>query len=233
MSKIEHNSLQTFHKFNSEVINCRLCSRLNYWQKKVSRDKVPRFQTWKYWGKPVPSLGGTDARLLVVGLAPAAHGANRTGRMFTGDRSGDWLYQGLYQFGFANQPHSSNLNDGLELIDCYITAIVHCAPPSNKPTRQEIENCHPFLNFEYNYLERVRVVLALGRVAFENIWRTQTNHNKLKRPIFQHGLEVNLQGNRTLIVSFHPSQQNTFTGKLTKPMFNSVLRRARKLLNDS
>ncbi len=233
MLEIEYNRFQTLYELKSTVIKCRLCPRLNQWRQNVSKNKVPRFQNWEYWGKPVPSLGETDAQLLVVGLAPAAHGANRTGRMFTGDRSGDWLYQGLHQFRFANQPHSSEMNDGLELIGCYITAIIHCAPPSNKPTRQEIDNCHSYLDFEFNYLKNIKVILALGQLAFENIWKILITNTKEKRPKFQHGLEVNIHSTSTLIASFHPSQQNTFTGKLTKPMFNSVLQRARKLIDDS
>jgi uracil-DNA glycosylase family 4 len=233
MLEIEYNRFQTLSELKSKVLKCRLCPRLNQWRQNVSRNKVSRFQNWEYWGKPVPSLGETEARLLVVGLAPAAHGANRTGRMFTGDRSGDWLYQGLHQFRFANQPQSSKMNDGLKLIDCYITAIIHCAPPSNKPTRQEIDNCHSYLDFELNNLKNVKIILALGQLAFENTWKILIKNTKVKRPKFQHGLEVSIHNDRTLIASFHPSQQNTFTGKLTKPMFNSVLARARKLIDDS
>ncbi|PYV90262.1 MAG: uracil-DNA glycosylase [Acidobacteria bacterium] len=208
---------------------CRCCPRLVEWREKMAREKVARFRHWDYWGKPVPSLGDSTARLLIVGLAPAAHGGNRTGRIFTGDRSGDWLYRSLYKFGFANQPTSLDKNDGLKLIDCYITAVLHCAPPLNKPDPQEILNCRPYLLREWALLPRIRVIVALGKLAFDNIWSIQ-NFKRSKRPAFSHGMEIPLETERTLIVSVHPSQQNTFTAKLTEPMFDAVFRRARELI---
>ena len=167
-----------------------------------------------------------------MGLAPAAHGGTRTGRVFTGDRSGDWLYRALHQFGFANQPHSVDRNDGLELADCYITAVLHCAPPLNKPQPEEVASCKPYLARELELLTRVRVVVALGKIAFDNIWPLICQPRE-KRPRFQHGLEVELGSGQTLIASYHPSQQNTFTGKLTESMFDRVFARARQRLEKS
>ncbi len=220
-------------RLQSEIPGCRLCPRLNRWREQIAREKVARFRHWDYWGRPVPSLGQADARLLVVGLAPAAHGANRTGRMFTGDRSGDWLYRALYQYGFANQPHSSHRNDDLRLIDCYITAVLHCAPPSNKPTSHEISHCRPYLRLEWECLTEVRVVLVLGRLAFDNVWELHRGNTRVRRPRFRHGLEVPLADRRLLVASFHPSQQNTFTGKLTRPMFDAVFQRIRQVIDAS
>ena len=218
-------------RLQAEIPECRLCPRLNAWRDQTARDKVARFRHWDYWGRPVPSLGRDDARLLVVGLAPAAHGANRTGRMFTGDRSGEWLYAALYRHGFASHPQSTHRHDPLRLIDCYITAVIHCAPPSNKPSPQEIRNCRPYLQFEWERLTRARVVLALGRIAFDNVWDLHRGNSRKGRPRFGHGLEVPLGDNRLLLASFHPSQQNTFTGRLTQPMFDSVFRRIRQVID--
>ena len=215
----------------AEIPGCRLCPRLNSWREQTSRDKVARFRHWDYWGRPVPSLGQDNARLLIVGLAPGAHGANRTGRMFTGDRSGEWLYRALYRHGFSSHPQSIHRQDHLKLMDCYITAVIHCAPPSNKANLQEIRNCRPYLQFEWERLSRIRVVLALGRVAFDNIWDVQRGNNRMGRPCFRHGAEVPLDGDRLLLASFHPSQQNTFTGKLTQPMFDSIFRRIRQVID--
>lgn len=233
MTKLDLARISTVRQLQSELPNCRLCPRLNQWQEKIARDKVARFRQWDYWGKPIPSLGKANARLLVVGLAPAAHGANRTGRMFTGDRSGAWLYHTLHKYGFASQPYSLQRNDQLRLIDCYITAVLHCPPPLNKPNLEEISNCRPYLQLERKKLTKVRVVLALGRLAFDSVWKLDQNPNKPSRPHFRHGLEVKLDNNRMLIVSFHPSQQNTFTGKLTQSMFDSVFRRIREIIDAS
>jgi uracil-DNA glycosylase family 4 len=194
--------------------------------------KVARFKDFDYWGKPVPSLGTADARLLIVGLAPAAHGGTRTGRVFTGDRSGEWLYRALHRFGFANQPHSNDRNDGLKLAHCYITAVLHCAPPLNKPLPAEVANCQPYLVRELELLTEVRVVVALGKIAFDSVWPL-ISKPKQKRPLFQHGFEVALASGRTLIASYHPSQQNTFTGKLTERMFDRIFARARQILEQS
>jgi len=230
MKALDIQEIVTVNELHEVMPQCRWCPRLVEWREKVAREKVARFQNWDYWGKPVPSLGDSTARLLIVGLAPAAHGGNRTGRIFTGDRSGDWLYRSLYKFGFANQPTSFDKNDGLKLIDCYITAVLHCAPPLNKPDPQEILNCRPYLLREWELLPRIRVIVALGKLAFDNIWSIR-NFKRSKRPAFSHGMEIPLETERTLIASVHPSQQNTFTGKLTEPMLDAVFRRARELIH--
>ena len=188
-----------------------------------------------YWGRPVPGFGDPEARLLIVGLAPGAHGANRTGRMFTGDRSGDWLYGALHRAGFANQPESAFLEDGLALDDCYITAAVRCAPPGNKPTTTERDACRPFLEEELKVLDRVRVIVALGKFAFDQLWRILQHSGETlpsPRTTFRHGLEVAVRPELSLLASFHPSQQNTFTGKLTEEMFHQVWTRARELVRE-
>ena len=202
------------------------------WRERIAREKVKRFQNDEYWGKPVPSLGQADARLFIIGLAPAAHGGNRTGRIFTGDRSGDWLYRALYRSGFANQPTSVHREDGLKLIDCYITAMAHCAPPDNKPLLEEFHNCNPFLLREIGYLQEVRVVVALGQLAFNAALKTFAYSGKSK-PKFSHGAEVKLSGGVQLIASYHPSQRNTFTGTLTEVMFDAVFTRAREIITGS
>ncbi|MBI1803311.1 MAG: uracil-DNA glycosylase [Ignavibacteriae bacterium] len=234
-SKPGHTELQ---RLQSKIIRCKRCPRLVSWREKVAEEKVARYNDWEYWGKPIPSFGDPDARLLLVGLAPAAHGGNRTGRMFTGDRSGDWLYRALYKFGFANQPQSISTDDGLQLMDCYITATARCAPPQNKLLPEEIRNCRPYLLKELQLLKNIRVIVALGKIGFDTIFdsfRTLEITSLPRRPAFGHGGEYTLNDRQTLIASFHPSQQNTFTGKLTEKMFDAVFRRARKLLdsNDS
>lgn len=222
-----------------EIIHCRRCPRLVEWREQVALEKVRRFADEEYWGRPVPSLGEADARLLIIGLAPAAHGGNRTGRVFTGDRSGDWLYRALYRAGFANQMTSTRRDDGLQLHDCYITAVIHCAPPANKPLPQEIANCQPFLLAELEQLRQVRVVVALGRVAFDTaiaaigLAAKDPSEKRQPRPPFKHGAEVALAGGKRLLASFHPSQQNTFTGKLTEPMLDSIFTRARLCIDQS
>jgi uracil-DNA glycosylase family 4 len=217
-----------------EIIHCRLCSRLVAYRETVAREKVRRFQDWEYWGRPVPSLGKAGARLLIIGLAPAAHGGNRTGRIFTGDRSGDWLYRALYNFGFANQPHSSQRGDGLKLLDCYITAAIHCAPPDNKPLPSEISNCRPYFLDELERLHRVRVVVPLGLIGFKTYFGARKQlgwENPAPLPPFGHGRMVKLAKGVTVISSYHPSQQNTQTGKLTTAMFDDVFRQARTALD--
>jgi uracil-DNA glycosylase len=223
------NSISQLRQVMSE---CSRCPRLTAWREKISREKVQRFRSWEYWGKPVPSLGEITASLLVVGLAPAAHGGNRTGRMFTGDRSGEWLYRTLHRFGFASQPNSTERDDGLKLIGCYITAVVHCAPPANKPAPNEIANCRPFLIRELEFLHDVNVIVALGKLAFDQILRLLPAHDLEMRPSFHHGAEIELESGIRLIASYHPSQQNTFTGRLTEPMFDAIFQRARAIIGE-
>jgi uracil-DNA glycosylase family 4 len=216
-----------------EIIDCRRCPRLVEYREAVARTKVKRFREWEYWGRPVPSLGPIDARLLLIGLAPAAHGGNRTGRIFTGDRSGDWLYRALYRFGFANQPTSAHRGDGLKLIDSYITAAIHCAPPDNKPLPSEFSNCRPYLLDELQQLKKVRVVVALGQIAFKTYFAARKQlglENPVPLPHFGHGLTTSVTESLTIISSYHPSQQNTHTGKLTEQMLDDVFRQARELL---
>jgi uracil-DNA glycosylase family 4 len=225
-----------------QVVDCFRCPRLVEWREQVAREKVRRFAGEEYWGRPVPSFGDTRARLLILGLAPAAHGGNRTGRVFTGDRSGDWLFRALHRAGFANKPTSVRRGDGLQLSDCYITAVIHCAPPDNKPLPDEITNCRPYLLREVELLKTVRVVVALGKLAFDaaiaaigmpaDMTDSPTaGKRKPPRPKFSHGAECRLRGGLTLIASFHPSQQNTFTGKLTEPMFDRIFSRANELIS--
>jgi len=215
------------------VIRCRRCPRLVQWRETIAREKTKRFADWEYWGKPNPSFGDPKAQLLLIGLAPAAHGGNRTGRMFTGDRSGHWLYRTLHQFGFANQPTSVSRDDGLKLTNCYITATCRCAPPRNKLLPEEIRNCRPYLLRELQLLRRVRVIIGLGKVGFDSAVRSLRElgwSTMERRPVFAHGREYRITDTITLIASFHPSQQNTFTGRLTKSMFDAIFRKAKKLL---
>ena len=217
-----------------KIVACRLCPRLVAHRESVARVKTRRFADQTYWGKPVPGFGDVRARLVVVGLAPAAHGANRTGRMFTGDRSGDWLYEALHRFEFANQTTSVDRKDGLKLRDTFITAAARCAPPGNKPTPQEFARCRPYLLAELGLLQRMRVVIALGRIAFDTFlgaWQEQGHAVAKPRPRFGHGAATMVEGGILLLASYHPSQQNTFTGKLTRPMFHSVFRKARHTLD--
>jgi len=217
---------------NSDIISCRKCPRLVEWREKVAREKVKRYADQTYWGKPVPGFGDTDAKILIVGLAPAAHGANRTGRMFTGDRSGEWLYSALHKFGFANNSASISADDDLELSGVYITAVVRCAPPDNKPSREEIESCQPYLLAELKAFSNLKVIISPGKIAFD--W-TIDSLDKLgivsfdNKPRFSHGAHIEVNDDLTLIASYHPSQQNTFTGKLTKPMFESVFKTAKEI----
>lgn len=216
-----------------EVTACRRCPRLVRWREQTARDKVRRFAGEEYWGKPVPSFGDTGARLLVVGLAPAAHGANRTGRMFTGDNSGVWLYRALHRAGFAGAAESVARGDGLVLKDCLITAAARCAPPANRLTPGELERCSPFLARELALLPQLRVIVALGQVAFRAVVRALTAAGRLPRrplPRFGHGAPAEADG-LLLLASYHPSQQNTFTGRLTEPMLDDVFRAARRRLD--
>ena len=225
MTELEH--------IHQHIVRCRRCPRLIQWCRDIARKKTKRFVEWDYWGRPIPGFGDPKARLLLVGLAPAAHGGNRTGRMFTGDRSGDWLYRALHKAGFANQPTSVSRDDGMKLRDCYITASCRCAPPLNKPLPEELENCRPFLLAELRQLKRVRVIVGLGKTGFDSavasLYALGRFHN-VRKLRFGHGVEYNIDESLTLLGSFHPSQQNTFTGRLTEPMFDSVFARARALL---
>ncbi|HTO95372.1 MAG TPA: uracil-DNA glycosylase, partial [Bacteroidota bacterium] len=207
-----------------DVTACRRCPRLVRWREDVARRKVRRFAGETYWGKPNPGFGDPEAKLLLVGLAPAAHGGNRTGRMFTGDESGNWLFRALHEAGFASQPESTSRNDGLTLKGCYITATCRCAPPKNKLLPAEIRNCRPFLHREIALLKNVRVVVGLGRIGFDtalNAFRELGLIEFRKKPAFAHAARYRI-GPYTFIASFHPSQQNTFTGRLTRPMLNRV-----------
>jgi uracil-DNA glycosylase family 4 len=201
----------------------------------VAREKKREFQDWDYCGTPVPGFGDPAARLLIVGLAPAAHGGNRTGRVFTGDSSGDWLYAALHRFGFANQPTSRSRDDGLRLADCYVTASARCAPPGNKPTPAELARCRPYLEAELAALRQVRVVVTLGRIAHEaylraaGLWEGVAPAN---RPPFGHGRLTKLPHGVVVIASFHPSRRNTSTGKLTQAMWHTIFRRARRAVTD-
>lgn len=213
-----------------EVVACRACPRLVEWRERTAREKVARFAQEPYWGRPVPGFGDPRARVMVLGLAPAAHGGNRTGRIFTGDRSGDFLFAGLHRAGFANQPTSVSREDGLELRDLYVTAVNRCAPPGNKPTPEERDECLPFLVRELRALPRVRTIVALGEVAWDGALRAlaQLGSTRKPRPRFGHGAEAEL-GPYALLGCYHPSQQNTFTGTLTPAMLDAVIERARAI----
>ena len=214
-----------------EIVECRACPRLVAWRELVAVEKRASFRDDTYWGRPIPGFGDARARVLVAGLAPAAHGANRTGRVFTGDRSGDFLYASLFRTGFANQPTSVSADDGLELRDLYITAAVRCAPPANKPTPEERDTCLPYLVRELDVLSHVGVIVVLGAFAYDAIARVLAGAGSplpVPRPKFTHGVEVPT-ARAVVLGCFHPSQQNTFTGKLTEPMIDDVFLRARTL----
>ena len=216
----------------ADIVVCRLCPRLVAWRERVATEKIARFADETYWGRPLPGFGDPEARVFVLGLAPAAHGGNRTGRIFTGDRSGDFLYAALHRTGFANQPTSSSADDGLALTDLYVAAAVRCAPPMNRPSTSERDNCAPYLVRELVALRRVRVIITLGAFAWDAALRAIATHPSIllprPRPRFGHGTET-IVGQYHLIGSFHPSQRNTFTGRLTTEMLEAVLRRAAEL----
>jgi uracil-DNA glycosylase family 4 len=213
-------------KVSREVVACRACPRLVAWREQVAEEKRASFAHEEYWGRPLPSFGDPSAHLLVVGLAPAAHGGNRTGRIFTGDRSGDWLFAALWRAGYANQPTSVARGDGLALTGAYIAAAVRCAPPANRPTPEERDRCAPYLARELALLAELRVIVCLGHFAHDAVCRQLALRPK---PRFAHGSEAELADGRFLVGRFHPSQQNTFTGKLTEEMLDAVFRRARAL----
>jgi uracil-DNA glycosylase family 4 len=216
------------------IADCTTCSRLVTYRRAIARTKRRQFKDWTYWGRPVPGFGDPNARLYVLGLAPAAHGGNRTGRVFTGDRSGDWLYEALYRYGFANQALSTHRDDGLVLRDCYVGATVRCAPPGNKPTPEEFEHCRRYLQEELRLLKHTRVVVALGKIAFAHYLKVcQLEGRAVQSPLpdFGRGVVSRLPWGVTLVGSYHPSQQNTFTGKLTRPMFHSIFAKASRELD--
>jgi uracil-DNA glycosylase family 4 len=215
-------------RVTADVVDCTQCQRLVDWRRQVAIEKRASYRAEDYWARPVPGFGDPDARLLIVGLAPAAHGGNRTGRIFTGDRSGDWLFGSLWRTGFANQPRSVSVDDGLALTGCYITAAVRCAPPANRPTPDERDRCRPYLVRELALLTGVRVVVVLGQFAYDVVCSLLAVR---PRPRFGHLVEAPVPGPRPLsiVCSYHPSQQNTFTGKLTEPMLDGVFARAREL----
>jgi uracil-DNA glycosylase family 4 len=218
-------------RVRDDVVGCFRCPRLVEWRERTAREKRAAFRDWDYWGRPVPGFGDPNARVLVVGLAPAAHGANRTGRVFTGDRSADWLYRALHRAGFANQPTSEHRDDGLKLSGAYVTAVNRCAPPANRPTPEERNNCLPYLEREIALLADLRVIVALGAYALDGLARVFSLRPK---PKFGHGAEITVagpdgQGEWTIVCSFHPSQQNTFTRRLTEEMLDAVFERALEL----
>jgi uracil-DNA glycosylase family 4 len=218
-------------ELGKEVVACRRCPRLVEWRELVAREKRAAFANWNYWGRPLPGFGDPQARILVVGLAPAAHGGNRTGRIFTGDRSGDFLFEAVYRCGLSNQPTSVSAEDGLVLRGLYVAAVVRCCPPGHRPTPEERDNCLPYLTREIRLLERLRVIVGLGSFAWDGALRAlhQVGHPTPRpRPRFGHRAEVRV-GPYTLVGSFHPSQQNTFTGKLTSDMLETALRRGIEL----
>lgn len=231
----EDGNLKKWYALEADITTCRICPRLVAWREEVATNRRRAYRDWEYWGKPVPGFGDHHARLLVVGLAPGAHGSNRTGRMFTGDASGDFLYRALWKTGFANRSAAINRDDDLQLIDVFITAVGRCAPPDNRPTPQELDSCRHFLLAEIDLLKHVQGVIALGAIAFEQllgIYRAQGA--AVGRPTFQHGQYVQLgEGHPWMLASYHPSRQNTQTGRLTMEMFDGIWLRARQLLDAS
>ena len=218
--------MDSFERLSGEIVLCRKCPRLVGWREQVACEKRAAYRDWEYWGRPLPGFGDPRAELVVVGLAPAAHGGNRTGRVFTGDRAGDWLYRALYRAGYANQPNSDQRDDGLRLKGAYVTAAVRCAPPGNKPTTEERDACLPYLERELALLRQARVIVPLGGFAYQAVSRLT---DLRPRPRFGHGVEARLSDGRIVLCSYHPSQQNTFTGRLTEEMLDAVFRRARGL----
>lgn len=236
---VNNHSLQTpderWQALHAEIVTCRACPRLVAWREQVAREKRRAYRDWDYWGRPVPGFGDQAGQVFIVGLAPGAHGANRTGRMFTGDGSGDTLYGSLYRTGFANQPTSRHQDDGLVLSDAFITAVGRCAPPKNRPTAAELANCRPFLEREWVLMPQVKVIVALGQIAFDGCCRLLRDQSyDVPRLKFGHGLHYPVEASsaptRHLITSYHPSRQNTQTGRLTLEMLDDVFKLARSLL---
>jgi len=222
-------TVTTLSRLEREVVACRACPRLVEWRERVAVEKRAAYRDDEYWGRPIPGFGDERARIVVLGLAPAAHGANRTGRVFTGDRSGDWLFRAMYRAGLANQPESTAIDDGLELTDAWVTAAVKCAPPANKPLPSERDACAPFLERELAALDQMRVVVCLGGFGY---WAATAHFGVRPRPKFGHGVEVEVPDGPTLLCSFHPSQQNTFTKRLTESMLDTVFDRALELAGE-
>jgi uracil-DNA glycosylase family 4 len=215
--------VSTLSGLEREVVACRACPRLVEWRERVAREKRAAYRDEAYWGRPIPGFGDPEAKIVVLGLAPAAHGANRTGRVFTGDRSGDWLYRAMFRAGLANQPDSVAADDGLELTGAWVTAAVKCAPPANKPSTSERDACAPFLQREFAALAATRVVVCLGGFGYQ---AAALHFGVRPRPRFGHGVEVPIVGGPTLLCSYHPSPQNTFTKRLTEPMLDDIFTRA-------
>ena len=223
------------NNLNSEVVACTRCPRLVAYREQVARDKRRAYRDWTYWGKPVPGFGDPNARVIVLGLAPGAHGSNRTGRPFTGDASGNFMYPVLHEVGFASQPLATDRHDGLALRDLYITAAVRCAPPDNKPLPQELANCAPYLDCEFAGLSKAKVIVALGKIGFDaylNYLRRTGSIQSKSAYTFSHGAKYKMPDARTLLASYHPSNQNTQTGKLTKTMFLKIFKEARRLADE-
>lgn len=222
-----------FDGLNAQITACELCPRLREYCRRIGQTRKREFANVEYWSRPVSGFGDSNARLLIVGLAPGAHGSNRTGRPFTGDASGDWLYDALHRYGWANLPASRSRDDKLVLTDCYITAAVRCAPPGNRPSRDELDNCRPYLEAELELLPEMRVVLTLGRIGWESWMRAAGWWKRIgprDRPRFAHGAENVLPDGMVLISSFHPSRQNTNTGRLTRPMWYAIFERIRTIV---
>lgn len=218
----------SLRQIQKEITGCVACPRLRRYCLNIAKEKRRAYADQEYWGKPIGGFGDSRARVLIVGLAPAAHGANRTGRIFTGDRSGDWLYRALYKSGFANQPQSHSVNDGLELRDAFITCITRCAPPDNQPTPDEIRKCSAFLRKEIQLLPNIQAIIVLGHIALKGLWSVLDL--SLSRPKFGHGQVFKIPNGPVVVMSYHPSQQNTFTGRLTESMFDQVFASVRSVL---
>lgn len=223
--------MDSWDKLNDEIIHCWKCPRLVRWREEVARVKKKAYRDWEYWGKPVPGFGDHHAKVFVIGLAPGAHGSNRTGRMFTGDSAGNFLYRALFKAGFANQPTSSTRNDGLTLDNIFISALCRCVPPGNKPARDEILNCRPYLLREIALIKDIRAFVALGSQAWSNLAIIYRDiHNQEMKKKFGHGVTIEMESNPSVIASYHPSQQNTQTRKLTEAMFDSIWESARNMI---
>ena len=221
-------NFRSIPSLNNTIIKCKKCPRLNSYIKEIAKNKVKRYNTEKYWGKPLPGFGDTNAKVLIVGLAPAAHGGNRTGRMFTGDSSGDWVAKVLYENGFANQPESLHKKDGFSLVHAYITAAVRCAPPDNKPKNEELEKCSTYLQNELSILKNLKIIICLGKIAFCAVCKLL----EIKGEEFSHGHFFE-HGGKTIVCSYHPSRQNTQTGRLTWKQWNAIFSKTQKLMKNS